>query len=309
MSAVAAAGAPLGTPLVVDSREGLAAALARAARPRAVVMTMGALHAGHAALIRAARRNARHVTVTIFVNPLQFGPAEDLGRYPRTFDADLDVCAREGADVVFAPTPEVVYPGGEPAVTVDPGPAGRLLEGASRPGHFAGVLTVVAKLLHLTGPDVTFFGEKDYQQLVLIRAMVRDLDFGVHVVGVPTVREDDGLALSSRNRYLSAPERASALALTRSLTAGAAAAHGGPDAVLSAARAVLDAEPGLRLDRLDLVDATTLQPAVCGSARLLVAAFAGTTRLIDNIAVSLPRPDVPFASSAFASADVSVRKA
>ena len=322
MSTAPALGAGVGTPAVVDSRDELASALAAAGHPRAVVMTMGALHAGHAALLRAARRAAAHVTVTIFVNPLQFGPGEDFGRYPRSFAADLDVCAGEGADLVFAPVRAVVYPDGDPAVTVDPGPAGRLLEGASRPGHFAGVLTVVAKLLHLTRPDVTFFGEKDYQQLVLIRAMVQDLDFGVRVVGVPTVREYDGLALSSRNRYLSASERVSALALSRSLAAGSAAAAGGPGAVLAAARAVLDAERGLRLDRLDLVDAATLLPAASGSGRLLGAAFAGTTRLIDNIAVTLPPPDASAASAACADpaqadsaqadpaqADASLRKA
>jgi len=309
VSVALASGAAVRAPLVADSREGLVAALAEAAQSRAVVMTMGALHAGHAALIRAARREADHVTVTIFVNPLQFGPAEDLGRYPRAFDADLDLCARERVDVVFAPTPDVVYPGGEPAVTVDPGPAGSLLEGASRPGHFAGVLTVVAKLLHLTRPNVALFGEKDFQQLVLIQAMADDLDFGVRVVGVPTVREDDGLALSSRNRYLSPHQRASALALSRALAAGSAAAAGGPDAVLAAARAVLDSEPGLRVDRLDLVDSTTLLPASSGSSRLLVAAFVGTTRLIDNVAVPLPRLDGQPPSALAASSDASPRKA
>jgi pantoate--beta-alanine ligase len=189
----------------------------------AVVMTMGALHDGHATLIRAARAHVGRdgfVVVTVFVNPLQFGKGEDLDRYPRTLDADLKVSEQAGADVVFAPSAEEVYPGGEPQVRITAGPMGELLEGASRPGHFDGMLTVVAKLLHLTRPDVAFFGQKDAQQLALIRRMVRDLNFGVEIVGVPTVREEDGLALSSRNRYLSPQERRTALALSRALFAG-----------------------------------------------------------------------------------------
>jgi pantoate--beta-alanine ligase len=190
---------------------------------RAVVMTMGALHEGHATLIRTAREVAGRdgeVVVTVFVNPLQFGAGEDLDRYPRTLDADLKVCEQAGADVVFAPSVEEVYPGGEPQVRITAGPMGERLEGASRPGHFDGMLTVVAKLLHLTRPDVAFFGQKDAQQLALIRRMVRDLNFGMEIVGVATVREDDGLALSSRNRYLSPAERRTALALSRALFAG-----------------------------------------------------------------------------------------
>ncbi|MGP4109916.1 pantoate--beta-alanine ligase [Streptomyces sp. 4N509B] len=189
---------------------------------RAVVMTMGALHEGHATLVRAARRLLGPdglLVVTVYVNPLQFGAGEDLDRYPRTLDADVTVAAAAGADLVFAPTDAVVYPGGEPRVRIDAGPVGELLEGASRPGHFGGVLTVVAKLLHLTRPDVACFGEKDAQQLALIRRMVADLNFPVEVVGVPTVREEDGLALSSRNRYLSRRERTTALALSRALFA------------------------------------------------------------------------------------------
>ncbi|MEU6159710.1 pantoate--beta-alanine ligase [Streptomyces sp. NPDC047130] len=198
-----------------------------AARPRtgrrAVVMTMGALHEGHATLIRTARRAAGpqgEVVVTVFVNPLQFGAGEDLDRYPRTLDSDLRIAAASGADVVFAPSADEVYPGGEPQVRITAGPMGARLEGASRPGHFDGMLTVVGKLLHLTRPDVAFFGQKDAQQLALIRRMVRDLNFGVEIVAVPTVREDDGLALSSRNRYLSADERRTALALSGALFAG-----------------------------------------------------------------------------------------
>ncbi|KUN78789.1 pantoate--beta-alanine ligase [Streptomyces griseoruber] len=190
---------------------------------RAVVMTMGALHEGHATLIRTARRLAGpdgEVVVTVFVNPLQFGRGEDLDRYPRTLDADLKIAEEAGADAVFAPAVDEVYPGGEPQVRISAGPMGERLEGASRPGHFDGVLTVVAKLLHLTRPDVALYGQKDAQQLALIRRMVRDLNFGIEIVGVPTVREDDGLALSSRNRYLSAPERRTALALSAALFAG-----------------------------------------------------------------------------------------
>ncbi|MGW5048707.1 pantoate--beta-alanine ligase [Streptomyces griseoluteus] len=190
---------------------------------RAVVMTMGALHEGHATLIRAAREIAGpdgEVVVTVFVNPLQFGAGEDLDRYPRTLDADLRLAGRAGADAVFAPSVEEVYPGGEPQVRITAGPMGGRLEGATRPGHFDGMLTVVGKLLHLTRPDVALYGQKDAQQLALIRRMVRDLNFGVEIVGVPTVREEDGLALSSRNRYLAPEERATALTLSRALFAG-----------------------------------------------------------------------------------------
>ncbi|WP_326579347.1 pantoate--beta-alanine ligase [Streptomyces sp. NBC_00481] len=195
---------------------------ARAGR-RAVVMTMGALHEGHATLIRAARETVGgtgEVVVTVFVNPLQFGAGEDLDRYPRTLDADVKLADQSGADVVFAPTVDEVYPGGEPEVRITAGPMGERLEGAARPGHFDGMLTVVAKLLHLTCPDVALYGQKDAQQLALIRRMVRDLNFGMDIVGVPTVREDDGLALSSRNRYLSTEERRTALALSQALFAG-----------------------------------------------------------------------------------------
>ncbi|MFI8963615.1 pantoate--beta-alanine ligase [Streptomyces sp. NPDC053493] len=202
----------------------LAAAAARWGVPgrNAVVMTMGALHEGHATLIRAARERVGadgFVVVTVFVNPLQFGAGEDLDRYPRTLDADLELAFAAGASAVFAPSADEVYPGGEPQVRITAGPMGERLEGASRPGHFDGMLTVVAKLLHLTAPDLAFFGQKDAQQLALIRRMVRDLNFPVEIVGVPTVREPDGLALSSRNRYLSAAERGTALALSRALFA------------------------------------------------------------------------------------------
>ncbi|MFE4617454.1 pantoate--beta-alanine ligase [Streptomyces sp. NPDC056747] len=189
----------------------------------AVVMTMGALHDGHATLIRTARERVGakgFVVVTVFVNPLQFGAGEDLDRYPRTLEADLELAFDAGASVVFAPSADEVYPGGEPQVRITAGPMGERLEGASRPGHFDGMLTVVAKLLHLTSPDLAFFGQKDAQQLALIRRMARDLNFPVEIVGVETVRETDGLALSSRNRYLSAEERRTALALSGALFAG-----------------------------------------------------------------------------------------
>ncbi|MGW8362570.1 pantoate--beta-alanine ligase [Streptomyces wedmorensis] len=204
--------------------EDLADAVAHWSAPgrTAVVMTMGALHEGHATLIRAARERVGaegFVVVTVFVNPLQFGAGEDLDRYPRTLDADLELALDAGASVVFAPSADEVYPGGEPQVRITAGPMGERLEGASRPGHFDGMLTVVAKLLHLTGPDLAFFGQKDAQQLALIRRMVQDLNFPVEIVGVDTVREADGLALSSRNRYLSAEERRTALALSRALFA------------------------------------------------------------------------------------------
>lgn len=275
-------------PIVARTRDDLAEALARGEQESAVVMTMGALHAGHRALMRAARDlvgTGGAVMVTIFVNPLQFGPGEDFERYPRPFGVDLAVCAEEGVDVVFAPATEELYPLGDPQVTVEPGPLGAELEGAVRPGHFAGMLTVVAKLLNLTVPSYALFGEKDYQQLVLVGRMVADLDLPYEIVGVPTVREADGLALSSRNRYLSADERAAAPVLGRALQAGAAAAAGGSDAVLAAARAELT---GVELDYLELRGAGLEPDPMSGPARLLVAARAGTTRLIDNIAFDLP---------------------
>jgi pantoate--beta-alanine ligase len=264
--------------LLAEKRAGLAAARDGLPGRVAVVMTMGALHEGHAELLRAARRTADHVVVTVFVNPLQFGAGEDLDRYPRTLAADLAVCEREGADVVFTPTPDVVYPDGPPLVRVTAGPVGDVLEGASRPGHFDGVLTVVCKLLHLVRPDVALFGQKDAQQLAAIRRMVRDLDLPVEVVAVPTVREADGLALSSRNRYLSDDERRSALVLHRALSTGDA----------DAGRALVAAEPGVELDYLERVDSTSFAPEPDGDL-LVVAARVGSTRLIDNVVLDSPR--------------------
>lgn len=259
----------------------------------ALVPTMGALHAGHRALVAAARERADSAVVSIFVNPLQFGPGEDLDRYPRTFEADLEACAEEGAAAVYAPAVETVYPGVQ-RVTVDPGPIGEVLEGASRPGHFAGVLTVVAKLFHMVGPEAAVFGQKDAQQLAAVRQMVRDLAFGVDVEAVPTLRDADGVAVSSRNVYLTAQERASARALSRALLAGADAALTGPVGILSAAGGVLDAaaaaDPPVELDYLALVDAQTFAPVPGdhrGDAVLAVAARVGATRLIDNVPLTL----------------------
>ncbi|HEX5541511.1 MAG TPA: pantoate--beta-alanine ligase [Micromonospora sp.] len=284
---------------VVRTRAELAAARGMLPGTVAVVMTMGALHAGHEALIRAARERADRVMVTIFVNPLQFGPNEDFDRYPRTFAADVELCRAAGVELVFAPTVDQMYPGGEPAVRVSPGPLGETLEGASRPGFFHGVLTVVLKLLQLTRADLAFFGEKDYQQLALVRRMVRDLDVPVEIVGVPTVREPDGLARSSRNRYLSAAERVAALALPGALAAGveAAEAGGGPDAVLAAARQAFAAGAAratgvpVELDYLVLTDPDLGTAPAVGAGRLLVAAWVGTTRLIDNLPVDIKSLD------------------
>jgi pantoate--beta-alanine ligase len=277
-------------PVVVRTREELASARARLDQGEvAVVMTMGALHEGHAALIRRARERARHVVVSIFLNPLQFGPGEDLSRYPRTIDADIAICAREGVDLVFTPTPDVVYPEGDPGVLISAGPLGAVLEGQLRPGHFDGVLTVVGKLLHLTRPDAAYFGQKDAQQLLLIRRMCQDLDFPVEVVAVPTVRDPDGLALSSRNIYLTAADRDAALTLSRALHAGRSVAGHGPAAVLAAAHEVLGGEQSVGLDYLALVDPVHLRPVpedYAGEALLAVAARVGTTRLIDNVMVA-----------------------
>ena len=284
-------------PLVARTRselvEGLAATRERGGRV-ALVPTMGALHAGHAALVDEARRRVGDtgaVVVSVFVNPLQFGAGEDLDRYPRTFEADLELCRRHGADVVFAPGVEEVYPGGDPQVTVEPGPLGSVLEGATRPGHYRGVLTVVAKLFGLVRPDLAVFGQKDYQQLVLVRRMSSDLCLGVDVVGAETVREESGLALSSRNAYLDPDQLRLALALSRALRSGAELARYGADRVLAASTAVLDATDGVDLDYLTLTSAELGEPPAYGVARLLVAARVGSTRLIDNIEIHLGGQD------------------
>ncbi len=268
---------------------GLAGATGSARRRVALVPTMGALHLGHASLLARARDEAGPagaVVASIFVNPMQFAPGEDLDRYPRTLEADLAVCAEHGVDVVFCPSVEEVYPGGTPQVSVDPGPLAGVLEGAARPTHFRGVLTVVAKLFGLVRPDVAVFGEKDYQQLALIRRMVADLCLGVDVVGGETVRETDGLALSSRNRFLDASQRETAMALSRALFAGRDAGTQGAEAVVAAAREQL-AGAGLVPDYLELTDPDLGPPPMSGPARLLVAARVGSTRLIDNVALDL----------------------
>lgn len=263
-------------------------ALRHTGRRVMLVPTMGALHDGHLALVRAAKRvPGSVVVVSIFVNPLQFGTGEDLNAYPRTLDADMELLAEEGVEVVFTPTPAVMYPDG-PRTTVHPGPLGGELEGAVRPTHFAGMLTVVLKLLQIVRPDRAFFGEKDYQQLVLIRQMADDLNLDSRIVGVPTVRESDGLAMSSRNRYLNPEEREQASALSSALLAGMYAAGGGPAAVLDAARAVLDEVPAIVTDYLELRGPWLEHAPIAGPARLLVAARLGATRLLDNIAVELP---------------------
>jgi pantoate--beta-alanine ligase len=281
------------------------AAAARAALPGSVALvpTMGALHEGHRSLLRRARAEADQVVVSVFVNPLQFGPNEDLDRYPRTLEHDLEMCAAEGVALVFAPTRSEMYPA-EPVVTVTGGALAARFEGATRPGHFDGVLTVVAKLFHLVHPDLAVFGRKDAQQLALVNQMVTDLDLPVAIIGAPIVREPDGLALSSRNRFLSPSERTAALSLSTGLSAGVALAIAGTPAVavLDGVRAVLDAAPGVATDYVALVDAAdfsdlTVVPPVGGRpALLLVAAKVGTTRLIDNMAVTVVTavtPDAP----------------
>ena len=293
------------SPLLASTREELADALVpgrRTGATIALVPTMGALHDGHAALLRAARERAGSgaVVASVFVNPLQFAPGEDLDRYPRTFEDDLVVCEKEGVDVVFAPSVDEVYPGGEPLVTVEPGPLAAELEGESRPGHFRGVLTVVAKLFGLTRPDLAFFGEKDYQQLVLVRQMSRDLCLGVDVVGVPIVREADGLALSSRNRYLDPDQRRRAAVLSQALRAAQARAAYGLPAARWAAMSVLDEVPEeeLVLDYLairtpELAEVEEPNPVDPVAARMLVAARVGTTRLIDNVPLTLGGATLP----------------
>ena len=292
------------TPVLAHAREELADLLADARRAGgrvAFVPTMGALHEGHASLMRTARAaTAGPVVVSIFVNPMQFGAGEDLDRYPRTLDADLEVCAAEDVDVVFAPVVEEMYPGGfshdsvHDGVTVAPGRLATILDGASRPGHFDGVLTVVAKLFGLVRPDVAVFGQKDYQQLTLIRRMVRDLCMGIEIVGAETVREPDGLALSSRNGYLDAGQRQAAVALSRALRAAQERAPYGVPAARWAAMSVLKEEPGIELDYLALTSVDLGDAPETGEGRILVAARVGTTRLIDNMPISFDRitPDL-----------------
>jgi pantoate--beta-alanine ligase len=282
------------TLLRADTRAELHRALGE--RPAGIrvgfVPTMGALHEGHVSLMTRARAEVGDggvVVASIFVNPTQFAPGEDLDRYPRTLDTDVEACASAGADVVFTPAVDEVYPGGltTGAVTVEPGPLADVLEGASRPGHFQGVLTVVAKLFGLVRPDVAVFGEKDYQQLALVRRMAADLCLAVEVVGAETVREPDGLAMSSRNRYLDTDQRREAVALSLALFAARAAADRGALAALNTARAELRKTHSVDLDYLEIT-APDLGPAPeSGPARMLIAARVGNTRLIDNVALVL----------------------
>jgi pantoate--beta-alanine ligase len=252
-----------------------------------LVPTMGALHAGHLSLVRAAKAQCGAVVVSIFVNPTQFGPAEDFAKYPRPFAADCAALEKEGVDMVFAPAVEEMYPKGETTwVTVES--LSEKLDGGSRPGHFRGVATVVSKLFHVIGPDLAFFGQKDAAQLAVIRRMVRDLNFPVEIVACPIVREPDGLALSSRNAYLSVEERRRALVLSRSLReVEKALGSGERDArkLAQSGRAVLALEPEVRLDYFEIVNPDTLDPVVeiTGKTLVAVAAYVGATRLIDNV--------------------------
>jgi len=294
--------------IVANTRAELAAALEKLRAPQStpaqlvLVPTLGALHDGHRALLRRARELAGPggaVAVSIFVNPLQFGPTEDLDKYPRTLEQDLAACDEERVDLVFAPSVREMYPQ-QQLVMVDPGPAGEILEGEFRPGFFHGVLTVVLKLFSLVRPDIAVFGQKDAQQLALVRAMSADFALGIEIEAVPTVRAADGLALSSRNRYLSEDERALAPVLHRALAAGAEAAPAGPAAVVAAAQEVLDGAARSAADASPLVDYLALVEARSyrlvplnsdfdfhGDAVLAIAARVGTTRLIDNVIVRL----------------------
>jgi pantoate--beta-alanine ligase len=257
--------------------------------PRTIgfIPTMGALHAGHRSLVQAARQRCDIVVASIFVNPTQFGPNEDFRRYPRTLEQDCRMLEAEGVDVVFTPTTEAMYPPGASTFVDVEGVSGRL-DGASRRGHFRGVATVVAKLFHIVQPDFSFFGQKDAAQVAVLRKMVRDLDFPLEIIVCPTVREHDGLAMSSRNRYLSAEERRQALALSRALHAAEMQATRGEHrafALLQTVRASLQQEPAIRVDYIAVVDPDTLLPidAVDAGGLLAIAAYVGNTRLIDNV--------------------------
>lgn len=252
-----------------------------------LVPTMGALHAGHASLIRAARAACSHVAVSLFVNPTQFGPTEDYARYPRSFDADCALAEREGADVLFAPSVEELYPNGPASTFVEVSAIGDRLDGASRPGHFRGVATVVAKLLIAAEPDRAFFGQKDAAQVVVLRRMVADLGFATEIVVCPIVRDADGLAVSSRNVYLSPSQRAQALTLSRAVRhIESLAAQGERRAhiLIGAAREIFAAEPEIRVDYVELVTWETLEAVETAAPGTLfaVAAWVGATRLIDN---------------------------
>lgn len=267
----------------------------RAAKRIALVPTMGALHAGHLALLDAARERAGCVVMSLFVNPLQFGPNEDFARYPRDRESDARLAESRGADILFAPLPDEIYRGNR-AVTVVPIALATRWDGASRPGHFTGVLTVVAKLFNIVQPDLAIFGQKDIQQVALIRAMVHDLDFPIQIVVAPTVREKDGLALSSRNAYLSAPDRRSARVLSRALLTMRDTFDAGETSTRvleSQGHLLLSAEPTVKLEYLAVMDPLTLEPvttAESGSIIAIAARIAGT-RLIDNVILGAPDLD------------------
>jgi pantoate--beta-alanine ligase len=252
-----------------------------------LVPTMGALHEGHLSLVRAAKAQSDVVAVSIFVNPTQFGPTEDLAKYPRQFEGDCGLLEKEGIDLLFAPSVEEIYPRGSVTWVTVEGLSDKL-DGQSRPGHFRGVTTVVAKLFNIIEPDAAFFGQKDAAQLAVIRRMVRDLNFPVEIVACPIVREADGLAMSSRNAYLSEEERSRAIVLHRSLKEAEKRFRAGErnsNRLISAARELISSEPFVRADYLEMVDPESLEPVeiVSGKALLAVAAYVGTTRLIDNI--------------------------
>ncbi len=256
-----------------------------------LVPTMGALHAGHVSLIRAAKAQCNLVAVSLFVNPTQFAPNEDLAKYPRTWEADCQLLEAEGVDLLFAPTPAGMYPNGPGGTWVDVPEIGSRLDGRSRPTHFRGVATVVTKLFNIVQPDLAFFGQKDAAQVAVLRALVRDLDLPVELMICPTVREPDGLALSSRNRYLTPEQRGQALAIPRALETARKLADTGcesPHLLGEMLRADLNRSPGLRLDYAEVVDPDTLLPVtdLRRGALLAVAAFLGATRLIDNLLLS-----------------------
>ena len=280
---------------IADARAACRAARERLERndpPKAshslgLVPTMGALHAGHLSLVRAAKARCGVVAASIFVNPTQFGPSEDLAKYPRSFESDCAALEKEAVDILFAPTVEEMYPKGATTWVTVEGLSERL-DGRSRPGHFRGVTTVVSKLFHILEPDAAFFGQKDAAQLAVIRRMARDLNFAVEIVGCPIVREADGLAMSSRNVYLSPEERGRALVLHRSLECAEKefrAGERGAAQLSKAARYVIDSEPQVRLDYFEIVDPETLDPVdrIAQPALVAVAAYVGSTRLIDNV--------------------------
>jgi pantoate--beta-alanine ligase len=274
----------------VQEMQSVCRALRRSGKSLGLVPTMGALHAGHLSLVKASKVTCDVTAVSIFVNPTQFGPNEDLARYPRTFEADCALLEAEGVDLIFAPLVDEMYPAGS-STWVEVEGEGDRLEGASRPGHLRGVATIVSKLFHIVTPTHAFFGQKDAAQLAVLRKMVRDLCFDLQIIGCPIVREADGLAMSSRNHYLSAEERLQALVLSRALLAASELVAGGETSaapLLNVMRAVFAAEPAARVDYITIVDPDTLLPIehIAQGGMLAVAAYIGTTRLLDNVLTS-----------------------